>query len=101
MLSEGKPFPTSCLPVEVGIPRQVVEYTCIDASQQFLAVGCAQGYVWVIDLLSSRLLREFSVSSMCLSSTLKLQIPGRPNGQLLPVCVCLYGSDAPIPKFYI
>ena len=63
MLSEGRPLPINCLPVEVGIRRQVVEYTCIDASQQFLVVGSAQGYVWVIDLLSSRLLREFNVST--------------------------------------
>lgn len=63
VFSEGRPLPTTCLPVEVGLRRQAVEYTCIDASQQFLVVGSAQGYVWVVDLQSSRLLREFSVSS--------------------------------------
>lgn len=62
VLSENRPLSTDCLPAEVGLRRQVVEYTCIDASQQFLVVGSAQGYVWVIDLLSSRLLREFNVS---------------------------------------
>jgi hypothetical protein len=63
VVSEGKPLPTNSLPVEIGIRRQGVVYTCIDASQQFLAVGSVQGYVWVLDLLSSKLLREFNVSS--------------------------------------
>ena len=63
ILSEGRPLPLHCLPVEVGLRANPVEYTCIDASQQFLAVGSAQGYVWVVDLQSSRLLREFGVSS--------------------------------------
>ena len=62
MLNEGRPLPLHCLPVEVGLSRKPVEYTCIDASQQFLAVGSNLGYVWVVDLQSSRLLREFSVS---------------------------------------
>ena len=62
LFSEGRPLPINCLPLEVGLRRQAVEYTCIDASQQFLVVGSAQGYVWVVDLQSSRLLREFSVS---------------------------------------
>ena len=64
VISEGKAISTHYLPAEVGLRRQSVEYTCVDASQQFLAVGSAQGYVWVIELHSSRLLREFSVSWM-------------------------------------
>lgn len=60
-MSEGRPIPVQCIPTEIGLRRQVVEYTCVDASQQFLVVGSAQGYVWVVDLQSSRLLREFSV----------------------------------------
>ena len=62
VVSEGRALPVQCLPAEVGLRRQPVEYTCVDASQQLLAVGSAQGYVWVMDLQSSRLLREFSVS---------------------------------------
>lgn len=62
VVSEGRPLSVHCLPAEVGLRRQHVEYTCIDASQQFLAVGSVQGYVWVVDLKTSRLLREFNVS---------------------------------------
>lgn len=62
VVSEGRPLPVQCLPVEVGLRRQAVQYTCVDASQQLLVVGSTQGYVWVVDLQSSRLLREFSVS---------------------------------------
>ncbi len=62
VVSEGRPLPVKSIPVDVGLRRQAVEYTCVDASQQYLIVGSAQGYVWVVDLQSSRLLREFSVS---------------------------------------
>lgn len=62
VVSEGRPLTLHNLPVELGIRRQPVSYSCIDASQQFLAVGSAQGYVWILELHSSRLLREFSVS---------------------------------------
>ena len=67
VVSEGRPLPVQCLPMEVGLRRQAVEYTCFDASQQLLVVGSAQGYVWVVDLQSSHLLKEFSVSLESLS----------------------------------
>jgi len=62
VVSEGRPLQLHSLPTEVGIRRQPISYTCLDASQQFLVVGSAQGYVWIVELYSFRLLREYSVS---------------------------------------
>ena len=65
VISESHPLSDAvlgCIPTEVGLWRQQVVYSCLDASQQYLAVGSVQGYVWVVDLQSARLLREFSVS---------------------------------------
>ena len=62
VVSEGRPLSLHNLPMDLGLRRQPVSFTCIDASQQFLAVGSAQGYVWILELHSSRLLREYSVS---------------------------------------
>ena len=62
VVSEGRPLQLHNLPTEIGIRRQPVNYTCLDASQQFLVVGSAQGYVWILELHSFRLLREYSVS---------------------------------------
>lgn len=50
-------------PSEVGLFRQRVEYTCLHASNNLLAVGCEQGYVWVVDVATRRLLREIMVSN--------------------------------------
>ena len=53
-----------CLPRDVrcsGSRRQAVVYTCIDVSNQYLALGSEQGYVWVLDLHATRLIRELSV----------------------------------------
>ncbi len=62
VVSEGRPLQLHNLPTELGIRRQPVNYTCLDASQQFLVVGSSQGYVWVLELHSLRLLREYNVS---------------------------------------
>ena len=54
-----------CLPREVrsaGSRRQAVAHTCLDASEQFLAIGSEQGYVWILDLHTTKLVRELSVS---------------------------------------
>lgn len=73
VISESHPLSDSvlsCIPTEVGLWRQQVVYSCLDASQQYLAVGSVQGYVWVVDLQSSRLLREFNVSRLRVKSTI-------------------------------
>ncbi len=50
------------LPGEIGLFRQRVEYTCLHACGDLLAVGSEQGYVRVIDTAAKRVLRELSVS---------------------------------------
>jgi hypothetical protein len=52
-----------CLPREVrsaASRRQAVVYTCFDVSQQYLAMGSEQGYVWILDLHATKLVRELS-----------------------------------------
>ena len=63
----SEPLPISaalqCLPMEVGgLKKHTVVYSCLDATGQCLAVGSEQGYVWAVDLSTSRLLRELNVS---------------------------------------
>lgn len=62
VVSEVHPLPDGLLPSEVGLRRQSVAYSCLDASQHYLVVGSLQGYVWVVDLKSMCLLKEFNVS---------------------------------------
>ena len=51
------------LPIEVGaLRRHTVVYSCLDVSEQHLALGSEQGYVWVVDRSSGKLLKEFNVS---------------------------------------
>ena len=64
VVSEARPLPEGLLPVSVGLRRQTVVYSCLDASQHYLVVGSLQGYVWVVDLKSMGLLREFTVSQL-------------------------------------
>lgn len=53
------------LPTEVGgLRRHVVSHSCMDVSSQYLAIGSEQGYVWIVDAVSGRLLRELNVSRM-------------------------------------
>ena len=55
-----------CLPREVrsaASRKQAVVYTCLDVSQQYLAMGSEQGYVWILDLRATKLVRELSVST--------------------------------------
>lgn len=66
VVSEGHPLPDNLLPSDVGLRKQAVVYSCLDASQYYLVVGSVQGYVWVVDLKSMSLLREFSVSLCCM-----------------------------------
>lgn len=54
-----------CLPRDVrgaGSRKQTVAYTCFDVSDQYLAMGSEQGYVWVLDLHATKLIRELNVS---------------------------------------
>lgn len=62
VVSEVHPLPEGLLPVEVGLRKQLVVYSCLDASQHYLVVGSLQGYVYVVDLKSMCLLKEFNVS---------------------------------------
>ena len=58
------------LPKEVrgaGSRKQAVVHTCFDVSGQYLAMGSEQGYVWLLDLHATKLIRELTVSSfMCM-----------------------------------
>ena len=45
-----------------ALRRHTVVYSCLDVSEQHLALGSEQGYVWVVDLASGKLLKEFNVS---------------------------------------
>ena len=65
LVSELQPLASvlQSLPTEVGgLRRHVVSHSCMDVSSQHLAVGSEQGYVWVVDTVSGRLLRELNVS---------------------------------------
>ena len=65
LVSELQPLASvlQSLPTEVGgLRRHVVSHSCMDVSSQYLAVGSEQGYVWVVDTMSGRLLRELNVS---------------------------------------
>ena len=56
----------NCLPKEVktlGPRKQTVVHTCFDVSDQYLALGSEQGYVWNLDLYATKLTREFNVST--------------------------------------
>lgn len=56
-----------CLPKEVrgaGSRRHCVVHTCFDVAEQYLAVGSEQGYVWILDLHATKLIRELNVSSL-------------------------------------
>lgn len=61
-MSEAHPLPDNLLPKDVGLRKQSVVYSCLDASQYYLVVGSMQGYVWVVDLKSTSVLKEFNVS---------------------------------------
>lgn len=50
------------LPSEVGLFRQRVEYTCLHACGELVAVGSEQGFTWVLDTGSKKLVRELMVS---------------------------------------
>ena len=53
------------LPKEVrgaGSRKQTVVHTCFDVSEQYLAMGSEQGYVWILDLHATKLVRELTVS---------------------------------------
>ena len=55
------------LPKEVrgaGSRKQAVVHTCFDVSEQYLAMGSEQGYVWLLDLHATKLIRELTVSNV-------------------------------------
>ena len=52
----------SLLPVDVGLFRQKITYTCLHVEGSILAVGSEQGLVWIVDTNSKRIVRELSVS---------------------------------------
>ena len=52
----------ACLPVEVGgLRKHTVVYSNIDVSERHLALASEQGYVWLVDMATSKLLKEFGV----------------------------------------
>lgn len=52
----------ACLPLEVGgLRKHTVVYSDIDVSESHLALASEQGYVWLVDMATSKLLREFGV----------------------------------------
>ena len=42
--------------------RQMVAYTCVDASPEHVALGSQQGYVWLLNVCTGELVLEISVS---------------------------------------
>ena len=66
LIFEDRPLPTAILqsiPTEVGLWKTAVVCTCIEANEDYIVVGSEQGYVWVIDLETYRLVREYNVSN--------------------------------------
>ena len=71
-----------CLPKEVrsaGARKQVVSYLCFDVSDQYLALGSEQGYVWILDLHATKLTREINVSSALYLASPSLSISLLPS----------------------
>ena len=71
-----------CLPKEVrsaGARKQVVSYSCFDVSDQYLALGSEQGYVWILDLHATKLTREINVSSALYLASPSLSISLLPS----------------------
>lgn len=64
VVSESQPLSDNLLPREVGLRKLPVVYSCLDASLQYLVVGSAQGYVFVVDVKAMTLLKEFNVSCL-------------------------------------
>ena len=65
LVFEDRPLPMSvlqALPTEVGLWKTSAVYTNIEANDSYLVVGSEQGVVWVVDLETSTLIREYSVS---------------------------------------
>ena len=52
----------SLLPLEVGLFRQKVVYTCLHVEDSILAVGSENGSVWVLDTSTNKIIKEISVS---------------------------------------
>ena len=50
------------VPTEVGLWKTSAVYTNIEANDSYLVVGSEQGVVWVVDLETSTLIREYNVS---------------------------------------
>ena len=51
------------LPTAVGGRwKQAVNYTCLDASEAHLAVGSEQGFVYVVNVSSGKLVSKLNVS---------------------------------------
>lgn len=62
---EDRPLSTSVLqaiPTEVGLWKASVIYSCLEANEDYIVIGSEQGHVWVVDLDTSKLIREYSVS---------------------------------------
>ena len=52
----------SDLPIEVGgLRKHTVVYSAVDVSERHLVLASEQGYVWLVDMATGRLLRELSV----------------------------------------
>ena len=67
LISESQPLSSvhKCLPIEVGgLRKHTVVHSCLHVTEEYLAVGSEQGYVWVVDLYRNRLLREYSVGHL-------------------------------------
>ncbi len=51
------------IPTEMGLWKTPAVYTCLEANENYIVIGSEQGYVWVVDLETSKLIREYSVSA--------------------------------------
>jgi len=64
LVFEDRPLSMSVLqaiPSEIGLWKTPVVYSSLEANSNYIVVGSQQGVVWVIDVETAKLLREFSV----------------------------------------
>lgn len=53
----------SLLPQEIGqLFKQKVTYTSLNALGSILAIGSEQGYVWIVDMSTRKVVKEITVS---------------------------------------
>ena len=67
LVFEDRPLSMNTLqaiPTEVGLSlwKTPAVYSCLEANEHYIVIGSEQGYVWVVDLETSKLIREYSVS---------------------------------------